>query len=113
MNTTIPAEEYSEASDGRRMEIEYAADPEGGPAEQLAQLDRLLKRIVGQGGFLSRPDLIFLSSLDRLRPVLVRCGGGRFTCPAQDADHFMAIIDAGSWDYVRDVSLPTSDPIYL
>ena len=103
MNTTIPAEEYSEASDGRRMEIEYAADP----------LDRLLKRIVGQGGFLSRPDLIFLASLDRLRPVLVRCGGGRFTCPAQDADHFMAIIDAGSCDYVRDVSLPTSDPIYL
>ena len=41
---------------------------------------------------------------DRLAPVLVRCGGGRFTCPAQDAKHFIRIITEHNEDYVRDVS---------
>ena len=41
---------------------------------------------------------------DGLAPVLVRCGGGRFTCPAQDAKHFIQIITEHGEDYVRDVS---------
>lgn len=41
---------------------------------------------------------------DRLAPVIVRCGGGRFTCPAQDAKHFIQIITEHGEDYVRDVS---------
>jgi hypothetical protein len=45
-----------------------------------------------------------LAKRDRLAPVLVRCGGGRFTCPAQDAKHFIQIITEHKEDYVRDVS---------
>lgn len=38
--------------------------------------------------------------------LLVRCGSGRFLCPAQDADHFIKIIAKEGSDYVRDVSFP-------
>jgi hypothetical protein len=38
--------------------------------------------------------------------VLVRCGGCRFLCGAQDVAHLIAIITADARDYVRDVSLP-------
>jgi len=43
---------------------------------------------------------------NRLFPLLVRCGGGRFTCPAQDVEHFIEIITREDSDYVRDVSIP-------
>lgn len=56
-------------------------------------------------GFLKETDMHGLIALDRLCPVLVRCGCGRFTCPAQDAAHFIKCVEAGG-DYVRDVSLP-------
>lgn len=56
-------------------------------------------------GFIKSTDMPALIKLDRLCPLLVRCGGCRFTCAAQDADKLMgAIIAAG--DYVRDVSFP-------
>ena len=42
---------------------------------------------------------------DRLQPVLVRCGGGRFTCPIQDLAHFRDIINADGRDYIRDASV--------
>lgn len=42
---------------------------------------------------------------DRLQPVLVRCGGGRFSCPVQDLAHFISIINRDGKDYVRDVSV--------
>ena len=48
------------------------------------------------------PELI---KLDRLCPVLVRCGACRFTCAAQDCAHLLECIAAGG-DYVRDVSFP-------
>ncbi len=60
---------------------------------------------LGPGMFLTENQLPDLVALDRLCPVLVRCGGGRFTAPAQDAAHFIALVEAGG-DYVRDVSLP-------
>ena len=41
----------------------------------------------------------------RLHPCLVRCGNGRFTCPAQDVTHFTDIINASGSDHVRDVSV--------
>ena len=86
-------------------------------------------------GFLSQADVKALAEHPgaRLWPLLVRCGGGRFTCPAQDVAHFVTIIQhtlacdelgggGASVDYVRDVSLlagysyggtqpwPTPDP---
>lgn len=45
----------------------------------------------------------------RLHGLLVRCGGCRFTAPAQDIAHLIAIIEASGQDYVRDVSLPATD----
>jgi hypothetical protein len=55
-------------------------------------------------GFLKDSDLPALIALDRLCPVLVRCGGCRFTCAAQDVPHLIRCIEAGK-DYVRDVSI--------
>ena len=77
----------------------------------------LLQTIVNeQGGFLLQTQIEELATLDRLRNVLVRCGNGRFSCPAQDALHFIGIIEAQRnnpdcvlADYVRDVSLLASD----
>lgn len=55
--------------------------------------------------FLAKEDVEKVKSIDRLMPVLVRCGGGRFTCPIQDLNHFMDILGKEGSDYVRDVSL--------
>jgi hypothetical protein len=56
-------------------------------------------------GFITAAQMSELIKLDRLCPVLVRCGCGRFTCAAQDVAHFIKCVEAGG-DYVRDVSLP-------
>lgn len=56
-------------------------------------------------GFIAQADLPELIKLDRLCPLLVRIGGGRFTCAAQDLEHLSACVVAGG-DYVRDVSFP-------
>jgi hypothetical protein len=42
---------------------------------------------------------------DRLQSVLVRCGGGRFSCPVQDLNHFISIISRDGKDYIRDISV--------
>lgn len=39
----------------------------------------------------------------RLDPVLVRCGGCRFTAPAQDAAKIIRAVEAAG-DHVRDVT---------
>lgn len=61
-------------------------------------------------GFLNCAKLETLKGLDPFCPVLVRCNGGRFTCSAQDAQHFISIIDEASKrdplaDYIRDVAV--------
>ena len=61
-------------------------------------------RVRDRHGFLSKEDLAVVAKHARLSPVLVRCGGCRFTCPAQDAQHLMDIIERDAKDYVRDVS---------
>lgn len=75
-------------------------------------LSRVLKVAKEQGGFLKDTDVAIIAHHDRLRLILVRCGNGRFLCPAQDVAHFIAIIERDGTDYVRDVSLPTTDPIW-
>ena len=58
------------------------------------------------GAFLCLPEHVAgVKAIKRLQPVLVRCGGGRFSCPVQDLDHFVDIIGADGRDYVRDVSI--------
>ncbi len=57
------------------------------------------------GGFIKSDELRRVIELDRLQPLLVRCGGCRFTAAAQDLDALInAVSKAG--DYVRDVSFP-------
>jgi len=60
-------------------------------------------------GFVQDVDLPQIIAYNRLELLLVRCGCGRFLCPAQDLDHFMGIIKKEGSDYVRDVSLPAQD----
>lgn len=75
-------------------------------------LSDLLKKIDAQGGFLNETDINALAELDRMRLVLVRCNNGRFLCPAQNAAWFSDLLESTSKEWVRDVSLPTSDPMY-
>lgn len=56
-------------------------------------------------GFINEETLDQINDLNRLTQVLVRCGGGRFVCAAQDAKHFIDIISKDNSDYVRDVSV--------
>jgi hypothetical protein len=61
-------------------------------------------------GFLREDHVKQMAECDatRLCMVLVRCGNGRFACPAQDAQHFVDIITKEGSDYVRDLSLPVN-----
>jgi hypothetical protein len=64
-----------------------------------------LQQFIQSHSFLRDTDLPALIALDRLCQVLVRCGGCRFTCAAQDVAHLVKCVSAGG-DYVRDVSFP-------
>lgn len=46
-------------------------------------------------GFITQPELKIVANDNRTRLelILVRCGGGRFMCPAQDVKHFLEIIE--------------------
>lgn len=74
------------------------------------------------GGFLTLDEVeaIAKDPATRLTPILVRCGCGRFTAPADQVLHFVRIIerdaktnkaplvDSDAWmdsDYIRDLSL--------
>lgn len=57
-------------------------------------------------GFVTESDIPAIIAEKRLQLLLVRCGGGRFMCPAQDVQHFISILEADGRDYVRDVSIP-------
>lgn len=67
----------------------------------------VLDRVRLSYGFLTDTDVALLAAdpRTRLTPCLVRCGSGRFTTPAQDVAHFVAIIERDHVDYVRDVSI--------
>jgi len=80
--------------------------------EVFVGLGKILRRIKEQHGFITDLELKHLAKQDRLRQCLVRCNNCRFLAAAQDVAHLVAIIDASNKDYVRDVSLPTTDPIW-
>ena len=71
----------------------------------IHQVHALKKLKEDKHGFITSEDLPDVIEYNRLYPCLVRCGSRRFTCPAQDVEHFVAIIDASPADYVRDVSM--------
>jgi hypothetical protein len=60
-----------------------------------------------QYGFVSRADLREIVAFDRLRLLLVRCGGFRALVPANQVESFTRCIEAGG-DYVRDISYPAT-----
>ena len=66
---------------------------------------KLAARIKEQGYFVTVDDVKRIVEIDRLHRVLVRCGGGRFACGAQDVEHFLAVIEASKMDYLRDLSI--------
>ena len=83
--------------------------PRGAPAVRPASgVDLIRSARANAGGFLTSAavDGIAADPATRLVPLLVRCGGCRFTAPAQDVAHLVAIITHEGTDYVRDVSLP-------
>ena len=58
-------------------------------------------------GFIaSDDDLADIVRENRFQTILIRCGSGRFTCAAQDVEHFVRIINESDRDYVRDISIP-------
>jgi hypothetical protein len=61
------------------------------------------------GSFLNEGTIEDVVRENRLQLVLVRCGGGRFLCPAQDAKHFIACVEGKDKDYIRDVSLASQN----
>ena len=63
------------------------------------------KIIENEWGFISVDMLDKVIEENRLHPCIVRCGNGRFVCPAQDVSHFIKIIERDGTDYIRDVSL--------
>ena len=69
------------------------------------------QKIERQGYCLRDTDIPELVKINRMQLVLVRCGCGRFLCPAQDVQHFIAIVEQhakdhpNEGDYIRDVSL--------
>jgi len=68
----------------------------------MAFIEKILNEKMG---FISLPMLDKVIEENRLYPCLVRCGCGRFICPAQDVGHFIKIIEKEGTDYVRDISL--------
>jgi hypothetical protein len=58
-----------------------------------------------QHGFLTDRDTEVLAAdeFSRLDSLLVRCGGCRFVCSAQDVTHIISALES-SGDYVRDVA---------
>lgn len=59
------------------------------------------------GGFVTEKELPAIIELDRLTPLLVRCGGCRFCAPAQDIAKLILAVEK-SGDYIRDVSFPAN-----
>lgn len=59
------------------------------------------------GGFITEDTLPRIVEAERLKLLLVRCGGCRFLAPAQDVAKLIRIVEAEGSDYVRDVSVPS------
>lgn len=67
-------------------------------------INEFISKIKEQGYFMTHEDVLQLEKIDRLFPVLVRCGGARFTCAVQDLKNMISYVEKGG-DYVRDVSV--------
>jgi hypothetical protein len=71
-----------------------------------------ISSVAERHGYLTPADVALMSSYDyyRVIPVLVRCGGTRFACPAEEVSARIEAVEAAG-DYVRDVSLAVGSPL--
>ncbi|MDP6526520.1 MAG: hypothetical protein QGH15_20090, partial [Kiritimatiellia bacterium] len=106
--TKHPADFY--ACKKMACEVAECSKQENHPAETIADVKAYADR---NEQFLCDHHVAILAKHERGRlvPVLVRCNGGRFTCPAQDAKHFIDIIE--DHDHIRSVSLPANGQAFL
>ncbi len=84
-----------------------AAEVHGGHVSHLDVQALLDRANDNQHGFFTTADVALLAADERgrLTRVLVRCGGCRFVCAAQDVSFLESAICAKG-DYVRDYSVP-------
>lgn len=74
--------------------------------ETIRKADSRLAETIEQRGYcLFEDDVPKVVDIDRFIKCLVKCGNGRFTCAAQDVQHFVNIIQNSKVDYVRSVEL--------
>ncbi len=63
------------------------------------------KAVSKKMGFITDNELPKVISENPMQGLLIRCGGGRFITQAQDAKHFIDIIERDKTDFIRDVSI--------
>jgi hypothetical protein len=76
------------------------------PFQQInAALPQIAPAIALRGYFLKIDEIRKIAETPALRlvPIMVICGNGRFSCPAQNVEHFINIIDREKTDYVRQI----------
>ena len=78
----------------------------------MVSLTRILSVIKDRGGFIIDADMKWLLLHCPDRMVLVRCNLDRFLCKVSEVMARMEMVKANPDNYVRDVSLPTTDPIW-
>lgn len=78
----------------------------------MVHLNKLLRVIKERGGFIIDADMKWLLLHCPERIVLVRCNLDRFTCKVSELLARMEMVKDNPDNYVRDVSLPTTDPIW-
>jgi hypothetical protein len=70
---------------------------------KMTEIERIKKE--NMSFIASDDDLNDVVRENRFQKILIRCGNGRLVCSAQDAEHFVRIIQNSNEDHVRDLSL--------
>ncbi len=78
----------------------------------MPSLKRLLAMLKSRGGFMTDVECGWLAHHDAGRMVLVRCNLGRFLCRADQVKGKVADVEKQRDNWVRDVSLPSTDAVW-
>lgn len=81
--------------------------------EKNMTLDEVLSACKAQVGFLTEEQLAVIAREDPARGVLLRFGAKRKLVLACHVREEIARTTKGGSDYLRDVSLPTTDPLWI
>ena len=69
----------------------------------MSDIQRIREK--NMGFICSDDDLNDVVRENRFQKILIRCGNGRMIVPAQDAEHFVRVVQESGLDHVRDISL--------